>query len=398
MSLSRRAFMRTGGIGRSPVSSALVAARGREAAEAEAPFSLLAPTVVVPPDLGEVRINSNENPLGPGKKAVEALMAEFGQTGRYPFNSRLTESALAKAIGERFKAKPENVVLGAGSGEILRNAVRAYTSARRPLVTAMPSFEAPSRTAEQIGTPVRAIPVDSKMRIDLDQMAEASKGAGLVFLCNPNNPTSTVHSAKAIEETVRRIRQSSPDAVILIDEAYHDYVTDPSYATAVPLALEHHNVFVARTFSKAYGMAGLRLGYAIGQAATLADLARYKLPYNANVLAIGAAMASIEDDPYITSERERNTKVRQYTLDFFKKAGFEGADSQTNFIFVNLKRPAKEVREACAKMRILIGRDFPPFEKTHMRISMGTMEEMERATQVFSQVLGLAPATAAARG
>ena len=144
--------------------------------------------------------------------------------------------------------------------------MRAFTSPTRALVTASPSFENCTGFARKLGHPVAEVKVDSAFRLDLDAMATAAKGAGLVFLNNPNNPTATVHGGKTITDFVQRVRAASPDTVILIDEAYHDYVTDPSYESAIPLALRTPNVFVARTFSKAYGMAGMRIGYAIGQA------------------------------------------------------------------------------------------------------------------------------------
>src|SRR5205085_1757891 len=167
------------------------------------------------------------------------------------------------------------------------------------------------------------------LRLDVEPMiAAASKGIGLVFFNNPNNPTATVHGAKTVTDMVERIRKASPDTVILIDEAYHDYVTDPSYQSAVPLALETPNVFVARTFSKAYGMAGMRIGYAIGRADTVKALARLKMPYNVSVLGITAAIASLGDQKHIDEERARNTEVRAYTVKALQDIGGKPTESQ----------------------------------------------------------------------
>ena len=225
-------------------------------------------------------------------------------------------------------------------------------------------------------------------------MAAAARGAGMVYLCNPNNPTATIHPASAIESFIKDVHQSSPDTLILIDEAYHDYVTDPAHATMVPLAMSRENLVVARTFSKAYGMAGLRLGFGCGHPETMGKLRRYLVM--CNVLAIAAAVPSIRDQGHIDRECERNAEVRRFTLDFFDKAGYSASESQTNFLFVNLGRPAKEFREACAKDKVFVGRDFPPMEKTHCRISLGTMDEMRRATEVFAKVLGIKASDAAA--
>jgi histidinol-phosphate aminotransferase len=394
MSLSRREFMRNvRPAGLASSAGAFVSARGREALVGEGRLELQGG--VVSAAGREIKISSNENPLGPGKVALDALAGKFPEAMRYPFNSTPNESALATAIAAHFNAKPENVVLGAGSGEILRNATRAFTTATRGLVEATSTFETTSRTARQIGSPIKTVPLDAALRYDLDGIAAAATGAGLIFLCNPNNPTATVHGAKAVTAFVEKVRKTSPDTVILIDEAYHDYVTDPSYQTAVPLALSTPNVFVSRTFSKAYGMAGLRIGYAIGQPETMKALARYRMPYGQSVPGMGAAIASLKDQGRIAEERKRNTEVRAYTRQFFDGLGFKSTDSQTNFIFVDLKRPAAAFRDACAAQGVLVGRDFPPYEKTHCRVSIGTMEEMRRATEVFRKVLGASTPTAA---
>ena len=386
MSLTRRAFMSTLGLEEhGALSIPLIAARGREALAATEPRS---PAIPPPPDLDEIRISSNENPLGPGPSAIRSLRGALDQTRLYPMNARISDSALRERLAKKFGVKSENIVLAAGSSEILRNAVRAFTGPNEPLVTGSCSFENPVKTAERFGRPVKAIPLTPDLALDLDKMAGAAIGAGLVFLCNPNNPTATVHSANAVKDFVKFVTRESPYTHILIDEAYHDYVTDPSYETSAELATRYRNVFVSRTFSKAYGMAGLRLGYAVGGKGTVDKLRALKLTVDTNILGMAAAMGGLDDDAHIEKEVARNTAARKYTLDFFRRAGYQATDSQTNFIFVNLGRPAKEFREACEKYKVNVGRDFPPFEKTHARISIGTMEEMRRATEVFQQVLG----------
>jgi histidinol-phosphate aminotransferase len=383
MSVSRRGFLAGRVV---PFSGAFIAARGMEAHLAEAGQGGGARSVV-PPGVTEIRISSNENPLGPGKAALEAILGKFPEAGRYPFNSTPNDGALTAAIAGRFKIKPENIVLGAGSQEILKNAVRAFTTPDRGLVTASPTFENCPAIARRLGHPVAEFKVDSAFRLDLEAMIAASRGAGLVFLNNPNNPTATVHGGKTVADFVSRVRQSSPDTVILIDEAYHDYVTDPSYQSAVPLALDTPNVFVTRTFSKAFGMAGIRIGYAIGRANSMAPLERLKMPYNVSVFGIAAAIAGLADPAHIAAERARNTKVRAFTIKALEALGCRSADSQANFIFSDVGKTAKAFRDACAKQGVIVGRDFPPFEKSHVRISIGTMEEMQRAIAVFRSVL-----------
>jgi histidinol-phosphate aminotransferase len=193
--------------------------------------------------------------------------------------------------------------------------------------------------------------------------------------------------ASDVEALVAEVRRSSPDTRILIDEAYHDYATDPAHQTAIPLALRTPNVFVARTFSKAYGMAGLRLGYAIGHLETIATLAQWTHVFNSNNLANAAAVASLNDPQHLEQERARNKEARDFTIGVFNDLGCEAADAQTNFLFVNIGRPAAEFRNACAEHNVAVGRDFPPMEKTHARVSIGTIGEMRRAAEVFKQVL-----------
>ena len=398
MLVSRRGVLRIAGARPIEVrSGAFLAARGLEAHLAEAAFDATRASPLLPPGPGEIRISSNENPLGPGRTALDAILGRFPEAGRYPFNSTPADRDLAALLASKHGTKLDTIVLGAGSQEILKNSVRAFTSPARGLVTASPSFENCPNTARKIGHPVTEVKVDSSLRLDLDAMIAASSGAGLVFFCNPNNPTATVHGAKAVTDFVERVRTAAPDTVILIDEAYHDYVTEPSYQTAVPLALQTPNVVVSRTFSKAYGMAGLRIGYAVGRADTIKRLAAFRMPYNVSVPGVAAAVASLDDPEHIAEERARNTGVRRFTTVALQDLGCKPSDSQTNFLFVDVGRPAREFRDACAKAGVMIGRDFPPFEKTHARISIGTMDEMRKAMEVFRSVLR-GTTTSAARG
>ncbi len=392
MKTKRRSFLSLAAAGGNATNAAAlhaISARGREAWEAENGFRG-APAFIPPPATDEVRISSNENPLGPGPAAVAALRGEYGSIMRYPMNARISGTDLRQRIGEMYGGKAANVVLAPGSSEILRNAVRVYTGPDRALVTGECSYENPIRTAEYFGAPVKAIPMTGGLSLDLEKMAGASIGAGLVFLCNPNNPTGTVHSLADVTDFVKFVKKESPYTAILLDEAYYDYVTHPSFDTGAELAMRHRDVFVGRTFSKAFGMAGLRVGYAFGQADTIARLAPLQLTFGTSILSIAAAMGSLEDPEYIRNEVKRNEAARRYTLDFFSNHGLDPVPSETNFVFVNIGRPAAEFRAACAERGIFVGRDFPPYEKTHARISIGTLDEMQRATAVFAEVLGLA--------
>ena len=387
MSLTRRRLF-TGMFEAAPSGHDWISARGREAMMAgHAEGQTGAPGAKL------IRISSNENPLGPGQHVLDAIIGKFPEASRYPFNATQKEGALIGALAQKFGATSDQIVLGPGSGDLLSHAVRAFTSPAKPLVTAWPSFEAPRDMARKIGSAVREVGFDAALRIDLAKLIDASKGAGLVFFCNPNNPTSTVHGKTAVADTVKAIRAASPDTVILIDEAYHDYVTDASYESAIPLALATPNVFVTRTFSKAYGMAGLRAGYAIGAPATIKAVGAFKMPYGLGTLTLGGAMVSLANQPHIDAERKRNTEAKAFTVKALADLGVTGADSQANFLFMKINRPAAGFRDACRAAGVLVGRDFPPFEKEYCRISIGTMDEMQRAVEVFKTVLAGAPNT-----
>ena len=385
--LTRRDFVQAAGIGAAGALTSMIGARGRE----HAVWSLLEPTLhAVEP--GIICLASNENPVGPGKTVLDAVRTAFGPTGAQPGRYSGAASALTEEIAKQFKVKTENVVLGCGSTQILRSATHLFTAKDKPLVGTIPTYEECAGYASMMGHPVTGVALDSEFRIDLDKMANAAKGAGLIFYCNPNNPTATYVGARATREFIARVNRESPDTTILVDEAYFDYVTDPDHDTHVPIAIENPRVLVARTFSKAYGMAGLRMGYAIGHPDTIKKMAEWDGGGGAgslNVLALHAGIAAIGQPPDFTAnERARNTAVRDFTMKWFADRGMKPTDAQANFMFVNIGRPVKEFREACKAKGVLVARDFPPFEKTHCRLSFGTMEEMQKAVAVFGEVLG----------
>jgi len=382
MSVSRRSFLRSLGAGSAAaVALPFVSARGLEAAtELHVPEWLRTPTWQ---GGAMIRIDSNENPYGPAADAFRAMTAEFGESNRYP-DGHLQR--VVTAISEHFRVPVDHLMIGNGSGETLKVAVEAFVTKDRPLVTAAPTFELPTTRAASLGLPYTAVPVDQALRLDLDGMADASKTAGLVFLCNPNNPTGTVHGASAIRGVIDRMLRSSPDSIILVDEAYHEYVDDPSYATMMPLALEEPRVIVSRTFSKVHGMAGLRLGFAVGKPQTLNRLRPHLVQNTVNVLVAAAATASLSAPGHIEREVARNAEGRSFTRGFFEKAGFTVIPSATNFMMVDIRRDTRQFREACRQQGVAVGRPFPPL-MNYTRISVGTMDEMRAATAVFARVL-----------
>jgi histidinol-phosphate aminotransferase len=406
MSVSRRGFLQGLGMGTSTHAAAFMAARGHEELMAEAMLQqgrqsarVMRPHLA--PGVEAIRISSNENPLGPGKAAIDAILGKFPEANRYPFNSTPLDADLEILLARQNQAKRENVVLGVGSQELLKNAVRVFMSAAKPLVEPSPTFGSCNAQARQLGWPIKTAPVVEKtLRTDLSALLPFVKGAGLVYLCNPNNPTATINSAQEIKDFVAEVKKTSPTTAILIDEAYCDYITDPSFSTAIPIALATPGVLVARTFSKAYGMAGVRVGYAIGDPATIKKMSAYRMPYNVNTFGVAAAFASLKDPQHIKDESARNKGVREFTIKALADLGFTSTDSQTNFIFTDIGRTmtAAAFRDACAAKGVMVGRDFPPLEKQWTRISLGTMDEMQKATDVFRSVLKPATTTSSGKG
>ena len=381
--LTRRRFVQTSLVSGA---AAYIGSRGRE----NSLWAAFEPTLeAVAP--GMICLSSNENPLGPGAAVLDAVKTAFGPAGATPGRYSGSSRDLIEAIAKKQGVKPENIVLGCGSTQILRSATHLFTAKDKALVGTIPTYEECAGYAEMMGHPVRPVALDNEFKIDLDKFAAAAKGAGLVFYCNPNNPTATYVGARATREFLARVSRESPDTTVLVDEAYFDYVTDPDHDTHIPIAVENPRVLVARTFSKAYGMAGLRIGYAVGHPETIKKMAEWDAgsgTSSLNVLAMRAAIAAIQRDPsFVATERQRNKDVRDFTMKWFADRGMKPTDSQANFMFVNIGRPAKEFREACKAKGVLVARDFPPFEKTHCRISYGTMDEMKKAVTVFGDVL-----------
>jgi histidinol-phosphate aminotransferase len=317
MSVSRRGFLQGLGVDRTHA-AAFMAARGHEELVAEAMQQGgqgAARRPNLPPGVEAIRISSNENPLGPGKAAIDAILGKFPEANRYPFNSTPLDADLEILIAKLNTAKRENVVLGVGSQELLKNAARVFMSPTKHLVIPSPTYGDPAGFAQNaLHYTVKSAPVhDKTLKTDLSALLPLVKGAGLVYLCNPNNPTGTINTAQEIKDFVAEVKKASPTTAILIDEAYCDYATDPSFATAFPVALATPGVVVARTMSKAYGMAGVRIGYAVGDAATIKRMAAYRMPYNVNTFGVAAAVASLKDPQHIKDESARNKAVREFT-------------------------------------------------------------------------------------
>ncbi len=331
-----------------------------------------------------IRIGSNENPYGPALSAIGAIANVAPGANRYP---GVLQQNLVDVLTSKHGIPEDRLLLSCGSGDLLKAIVMATTSKVKFMVAGTPSYESPIRTANTIGATVKELPLTSDLRLDITAMTAAAPGAGLVYICNPNNPTSTIVAASAVEALIEKVVAASPSTFILVDEAYFEYADSPGFATAVPLVAKYPQVIVARTMSKIHAMAGMRVGYAIAQPGTLKLLQPYHSNSGLNSMSLAAATASLKDDANTTKNADMNREVRKFTVDAFAAAGYQVARSDANFIFVNIKREAKGFQEACRQKGVMVGRVFPPMT-SWARISIGTMPEMKKAVPVFMEVLG----------
>jgi histidinol-phosphate aminotransferase len=377
LSRSRRRFLAVTGIGTAwgGICSQLAALE---------PQSRLSPQPAVRPPAGRptglVKIDSNENPYGPSEKAFLAIQAQFGQSGRYANNT----SELYQALRNHHQVEGGMVDVGYGSSEILKMAVEAFLGPGKNVVLAQPTYEAMARYGSVYGASAIRVPLDPQYRHDLKKMrAAVTDKTGLVYICNPNNPTATVVSGEALRSFVESM---PPEIPVLIDEAYYHYVDDPGYSSGIPLAKQGKAVIVTRTFSKIYGMAGLRLGYAIAREDLIGKMSAYKIWLNTNVLTVAAALASLDDKEFVARNRKLNADSRRYVEQQVKQMGLDYIPSQANFLMVDLKRDMSSVAGALRSRNVYAGRPFYPLTN-HLRVTIGTAAEMNRFVEELRAVL-----------
>lgn len=324
-----------------------------------------------------VLIDSNENPLGPCQSAREAMAAILPQGGRYADN--LTDD-LVNTFAQAEGLSPDYVHATVGSTPPLALTVLAFTSPQRSYVTADPSFETGMHMSEVSGARVVKVPLTSTHAHDVKAMLAAGPDAGVLYICNPNNPTGTLTPRSDIEYLVAN---KPKDAIVLVDEAYIHLSDAPS---TLDLVKAGKDVIVLRTFSKVYGMAGIRCGFIIARP-ELAEKVLQRGGYNfMPVTAVVAASASLKD-PQVVPERKRiNAEIRQHTFEWLDRNGYSYIPSQSNCFMLDTKRSGKEVREAMAKENVLIGRVWPCMP-SYVRITVGTQEEMERFQAAWQKVM-----------
>jgi len=291
---------------------------------------------------------------------------------------------LTERVANSNHVKPEQVLFGCGSTEILRIAAFAFLGKGKQLIQASPTFEAVERYARAAGSEVSSVRLTPAFAHDLGGMlASPGDSTTLVYICNPNNPTASLTPRKDLENFIARLPAST---FVLIDEAYHHYAgMSGTYTSFIDQPLDDERVVVARTFSKIYGLAGLRLGYAVGSPRTIQQMRKFATEDNINAVVTQAAAAALDDTDGVRDSVRRNADDRQ---EFFNQAmarALKPIDSHANFVMMNTLHPAEEVIQHFRKNNILIGRHFPPMD-TYIRISLGRPEEMSAFWQTWDML------------
>jgi histidinol-phosphate aminotransferase len=324
-----------------------------------------------------VKINANENPLGPCAEAAEAIHSVVSKGGRYMYEETFD---FAKTLADQSGLKPNYVMASPGSSEPLHRSVLAFTSPTKPFVMGDPGYEAGQRAAAFIGSKVIRVPLTKTFAHDVKAMAAASPDAGLIYICNPNNPTGTVTPRADIEWLVANKPAGS---ILLLDEAYIHLSMEPF---GTDLVAQDKDVIILRTFSKLYGMAGLRAGAAIGRPDLLAKIQAYgagALP----VTGMMGAHASLKVKNLVAERRKIIGDIREDVFAWMSKKGYKFVPSVSNKFMVDTGRPGQEVVKAMAAQKVYIGRVWQAWP-THVRVSIGTREEMAKFKVAFEKVMG----------
>lgn len=327
------------------------------------------------------KLNSNENPFGPSKRVRAAITNAFDKACRYP---SIVFRTLLEQIAETEGVTTDHIVITGGSTEGLKATGLTYGIDQGEIIAADPTFQAMLRYAEGFGAYVHRVPVDENMGHDLEAMAQRiNNKTRLLFVCNPNNPTGTLIERNALRDFCSSI---SKTAVVFSDEAYYDFITEAEYPSMVALVKEGMNVIVSKTFSKVYGLAGMRIGYLVARPDIAAKL-RKNIMAMTNVLAIEAAKEALKDDEFYKFSLMKNVEAKNALYKTFDDLNLDYVKSHTNFVFFKTGRPISEMITEMKKENVIIGRPFPPFYEW-CRISTGTMESMAMFDKALKKVLG----------
>ncbi|MGY8978347.1 MAG: pyridoxal phosphate-dependent aminotransferase [Cytophagales bacterium] len=332
------------------------------------------------PLTGNIKLSSNENPYGPSEKVRQAMISNFDQACRYPFSY---SGELIEKIAAKEGVSKDHIVLAGGSTEGLKVVGLTYGMNGGEIIAAQPTFLALMTYAAQWGGSVNWVPVDKNMMHDLDEMEKRiSSKTKLIFLCNPNNPTSTLLPADRVLDFCNTV---SHKVTIFSDEAYYDFIEDRNYPSMVSLVKKGKNIIVSKTFSKVYGLAGLRIGYMVAKPEIAASLRKNIMAFT-NVLAIEAAKNALDDQEFYDFSLNKTLEAKKIILEGLDDLNLEYAPSNTNFIFFKSGRNIENLQQQMLAKGIMVGRPFPPFDDW-CRISTGTLEEVIQFNDALKKVL-----------
>jgi histidinol-phosphate aminotransferase len=330
---------------------------------------------------GLINLGSNENPYGISAKAKQAILDMMGETNRYPFNVASLQSA-KKTLGHYYKVSEDQVLITAGSGEGLAMLARHFNKGN--IVTADITFGVLPNTAKKIGTKVIEVPLTKEKVHDLPAMMKAiNNETQLVYICNPANPTATIVKA---DELKRFCEEASKKTVVLIDEAYNEFLENADSQSMIGLIEKNPNILVIKTFSKIHAMAGLRIGFVIGHATLIKKLQPDYFQSSqlaVSVLSLNAAMASLDDEPHKLVSKQKNEAARKFTMDEMKKVGIQFIPSYTNFIFYPVKSYPGEYSADMFDKHKIIMRSNKYSDGQWARVSVGTIDEMKQFIKVI---------------
>ncbi|MDA8084314.1 MAG: histidinol-phosphate transaminase [Nitrospiraceae bacterium] len=325
-----------------------------------------------------VKLASNENPVGPSPAALRAVQGAFADIHRYPDGAGYyLKQALAKKLG----VAEDALILGNGSNELLDIAVRTFMKQGDDAVMAAPSFVVYAMAVRSVGGRPIQVPLKDFTH-DLGAMADAiTPATKMVFIANPNNPTGTINTREEFDRLMARVTE---EMLVVVDEAYYEYVTDGSYADSMKHLCAGKNLLILRTFSKIYGLAGLRIGYGIGRKEVLNDMNRIREPFNTNTIAQRAALAALADDGHVSRSLEVNEKGRQYLYRELGGMGFSYVPTHANFIYMPVD-DAPMLYSALLKKGVIIR----PMGPKAIRVTIGLPEENFRFIDALKETKGI---------
>jgi histidinol-phosphate aminotransferase len=326
-------------------------------------------------------LSSNENCWGPPESVMKAMNNAWKYCNRYGY----PDGNLVAEIAKHHGVKPENILMGAGSGEILDVVGTTWLLGGKKVLGVEPSYGSVYQHATSIKTEAIKLPLNKDHTQNIPAMIKAANDhaseIGLVYLCNPNNPTGVIVTKEEVKQLLDGLPKGMP---VLIDEAYHHFVEDPRYATSVPYVLEGRQVIIARTFSKIAALAGMRLGYAVASAENIHKMRPYSMG-SINALVKWGGVTALKDTAAQAEVKAKTIALRKKTTGELQAYGYETIPSETNFFMVEIGREIQPVIEEFRTRKVAVGRPFPPMTK-HMRVSIGTADEMDRFMKAFKEI------------